>query len=257
MPTVEREGGQYPFLYLPETESTNLYLKNLLLEPDGVEEFTTVRAAFQTAGRGQQGNHWESERDKNLLFSVYLKPNFLLAKEQFLLLQAVSLAVKKFLDSYTHDIFIKWPNDIYWKDRKICGILIENSLQSDYIMESIAGIGININQTQFVSDAPNPISLKSITGEEYDLSLMLDEILLRIRKYHDLLKEGDWGDRETIVSEYKQALFRKDGFHLFNDGDCDFLARIYDVLPDGQLVLQTEEGDLRSFYFKQVRYVLV
>ena len=150
----------FPLVALDETASTNQYLSQLCNQlQESVAELTTVTAEFQTAGKGQRGNTWEAEEGKNLLFSFVLYPSFLEARRQFILSQIVSLAIKEELSRWSDEITIKWPNDIYWKDKKICGILIENDLSGHHIRRSIAGIGININQEVFNSDAPNPVSL--------------------------------------------------------------------------------------------------
>ena len=138
-----------PLIHISETNSTNSYLQTLCAKQQGVAAFTTVVADFQTSGRGQRGNSWESEPKKNLLFSFVLFPDFLEARRQFLISQIVSLAIKEELDSYADDFSIKWPNDIYWKDKKICGMLIENDLMGRNISQSISGIGINVNQEAF------------------------------------------------------------------------------------------------------------
>ena len=156
----------FPLVALDETASTNQYLSQLCNQlQESVAELTTVTAEFQTAGKGQRGNTWEAEEGKNLLFSFVLYPSFLEARRQFILSQIVSLAIKEELSRWSDEITIKWPNDIYWKDKKICGILIENDLSGHHIRRSIAGIGININQEVFNSDAPNPFSLKQIPGD--------------------------------------------------------------------------------------------
>ena len=151
-----------PLIHINETNSTNNYLQSLCSEQK-VEELTVVVADFQTSGRGQRGNSWESDPGKNLLFSTVIFPEFLEARRQFLISQIISLAIKEELDTYTTDISIKWPNDIYWKEKKICGMLIENDLMGRNISQSIIGIGININQEIFHSSAPNPVSLLQIT----------------------------------------------------------------------------------------------
>ena len=146
-------------MFVAKIDSTNSALCNMLQEqklPDGF----TLYTYHQTQGRGQRGNQWESEPNKNLLLSTLIKPKELPIEHNFLLSEVVALAVKKTLDQHCCDISIKWPNDIYWKDKKIAGILIENTWMGRFVNTCIAGIGININQTNFLSDAPNPISLK-------------------------------------------------------------------------------------------------
>ena len=184
----------YPLIALDETDSTNRYISQLCNElQESVAELTTVTAEFQTAGKGQRGNTWEAERGKNLLFSFVLYPTFLEARRQFILSQIVSLSIKEELDRWSDEITIKWPNDIYWRDKKICGILIENDLSGHFIGRSISGIGININQNEFHSDAPNPVSLKQITGQEHDRYEILSHILKRVQIYYNGLQTEDSG----------------------------------------------------------------
>ncbi|SBW04995.1 biotin--[acetyl-CoA-carboxylase] ligase [uncultured Dysgonomonas sp.] len=235
-----------------EIDSTNNYMKSLLLKQK-VKEGTIISADFQTGGRGQRGNGWMSENGKNLLFSIVLYPDAVKANEQFLISQVVSLAVADFLRKYADGITIKWPNDIYWREKKICGILIENAIEGDEIKESVCGIGVNLNQESFDSSLPNPVSLKQITGEYYEQSIMLEEVRELLFSYYEKLRRGEM---QIIAEEYRDSLFRKTGYHLFNDNTNDFIARIKNVASDGTLILQTESGDERRFAFKEVRYVL-
>lgn len=241
-----------PLIRVEETNSTNNYLQALCDERK-VEEFTTVAANFQTSGRGQRGNSWESEPGKNLLFSFVVFPEFLEARRQFLLSQIVSLAIKEELDNYVADISIKWPNDIYWREKKICGMLIENDLMGRYISQSIAGIGININQKAFYSPAPNPVSLRQITGKQYDILEILGNIMVRVQSYYKLLRDGD---TEKIATRYEKSLFRKEGMHRYRDANGEFLARILSVEPEGKLILEDEMQRKRGYMFKEVEYLL-
>ena len=245
---------KFPFhvVHLNETSSTNSYLQALCSQ-QAVEELTTVITDFQTAGRGQRGNSWESQIGKNLLFSFVLFPKFLEARRQFLISQIISLGIKDELDIYTTDISIKWPNDIYWKEKKICGMLIENDLMGRNINQSIAGIGININQEIFHSSAPNPVSLLQITGEEHDLFKILKNIMLRIQSYYSLLKKGD---TTSIACQYGESLFRREGMHQYKDANGEFLARIVCVEPEGRLILEDEKLTKRGYMFKEVEYLL-
>ncbi len=240
------------YIHLEEIDSTSNYLKKILSENE-VSEGTIVVADFQTGGRGQRGNSWESEKGQNLTFSILLKPDFVSANKQFIISQIIALAIKDVLDRYADGISIKWPNDIYWNNSKICGILIENSLIGNYIQQSIAGIGININQTEFRSDASNPISLSMVTGNSYNLHEILDKITNSILFYYQLAKDGNTFE---IVSLYKNALFRKNGYHFYNDGIEDFEAKINDIEPSGILVLEKPDGKIRKFAFKEIKYIL-
>ncbi|MEY8686493.1 biotin--[acetyl-CoA-carboxylase] ligase [Bacteroides sp. AN502(2024)] len=240
-----------PLIHISETNSTNSYLQSLCSKQK-VEELTVVVADFQTSGRGQRGNSWESAPGKNLLFSTVIFPEFLEARRQFLISQIVSLAIKEELDTYTTDISIKWPNDIYWKEKKICGILIENDLMGRNISQSIAGVGININQETFHSDAPNPVSLYQITGNQYDIFEVLRNIMIRIRSYYCQLQEND----TSFVAQYEKSLFRKKGMHRYKDASGEFLARIVCVEPEGRLILEDEMLNKRGYMFKEVEYLL-
>ncbi|WP_455587314.1 biotin--[acetyl-CoA-carboxylase] ligase [Bacteroides sp.] len=244
-----------PLIRVEETDSTNRYLSDLC-HKRCVGELTTVSAHYQTSGKGQRGNSWESEAGKNLMFSLVLYPSFLEARRQFILSQLISLSIKEELDTYTPDISIKWPNDIYWKDKKICGILIENDLTGTRIGRSIAGIGININQEKFLSPAPNPVSLKQITGQSYDCSLLLERIMTRVREYYTLLQTNEADAVTNISDRYARSLFRKEGFHPYVDDNGEFLARLVCVEPDGRLILEDQTGTKRAYLFKEVQYVL-
>lgn len=239
-------------IHISETNSTNNYLKELL-QTQNVDEGTVVWADFQSAGKGQRGNGWESEAGKNILFSIVLFPGFIKAGEQFILSQIVSLAVANCLQEYTEGISIKWPNDIYWNEKKICGILLENTILEDNIGHSVAGIGININQENFRSDAPNPVSLKQITNRDYNLEEILKTVVDNINMYYQQIKIGK---TDSLIKQYKESLFRKDGYHLYNDGISNFLARIQDVDSSGILILKTKEGEERHFAFKEVKYII-
>lgn len=242
----------FPLIQIPETDSTNNYLSRWSDQED-VAELTVVQTDFQTAGKGQRGNRWEAERGKNLLFSLVLYPTFLEARRQFILSQVVSLSIKEELEQWTDGISIKWPNDIYWKEKKICGILIENDLTGMHIGRSIAGVGLNINQEAFLSDAPNPVSLKQITGKEHDRALILAHIMQRIRAYYRALQQGE---TELIARRYLDALFRREGMHRYADANGVFIARTVGVEPDGHLLLEDEGGTIRRYVFKEVQHII-
>lgn len=237
---------------LQETISTNNYLREYLRK-ERLPEGSVVTAEYQSGGRGQTGNSWESEPGKNLLFSVVLYPDFMPANRQFLISQIASLAVKETLEHYTGHITIKWPNDIYQENKKICGMLIENDLTGSSIYCSVIGIGINLNQKVFISDAPNPVSLYQITGKESDKEEVLDCFLRIFYDYYlSLLQEKTIWIRER----YMKALYRIDGYHLYKDEKGMFNARILDVEPTGHLILQLEDGESRRYAFKEVSYLL-
>ena len=194
-------------LWLKETDSTNNHLRRLL-DKEQLPEGSLVVTDFQTAGKGQVGNSWESEAGMNLMFSILLYPDFIPANRQFLISQIASLSVKETLDAYTDFIQVKWPNDIYWKDRKICGMLIENDLSGQLLYCSIIGIGLNLNQSLFRSNAPNPISLTQITGKKYDREEVLNRFLRIFFQYYCLLLQEK---AEEVRIAYMQALYHGEG----------------------------------------------
>ena len=236
-------------IQLDETDSTSNQIKHLPLQ----KEMTVVTAEYQRAGRGQQGNSWESEKGTNLAFSILISPQTVTASHQFILSQAISLAILETLKGYHPDFRIKWPNDIYWHDLKLGGILIENELMGKHIDRCVIGIGLNINQHEFRSNAPNPVSLSQITGKEEDREEILSKLLGR---FHDLLGKIAQGHTEGIVQEYHANLYRNDGFYPYRDAQGKFMATIDHVEPLGPICLKDTEGKLRYYAFKEVKVVL-
>jgi len=232
--------------YIKRTNSTNDLLNEMSRQRDLPEGFV-VYTDFQHSGRGQQGNSWESEAGKNLLFSILLYPKQIPIQQQFIISQIVSIGIKKALDKYAGNISVKWPNDIYWNDEKLAGILIENSLQGANIRNSIVGIGLNVNQTSF-EKAPNPVSLKQTTGKSIARKRLLKEIKESI---FDIYR--NW-NAEQIHSEYRNMLYRNTGYFPYSAGNEKFEAKIIAIQPDGRLDLEDRAGKVRKFYFKEVRF---
>lgn len=236
-------------LFVDETDSTN----RLLREYKGEQGLMTVVSAdFQTAGRGQGSNSWESERGMNLLCSILLHPTNVPPARQFVLLEAAALAIRKTLCLYSPYFSIKWPNDIYYKDSKISGTLSECVIASSGIKNCIIGIGININQQRFVSDAPNPISLYHIIGRTTSRDEVLSQLLVAMEEYMGIAAEGRFDD---IHNEYSQALYRCNGMHRYRDNSGEFMARIETVKPNGHLILYKEDGTLGEYAFKEVSFI--
>ncbi len=238
-------------IHLKETSSTNQYLTECLRKQT-LKEGTVVFADFQTSGKGHAENHWESEAGKNLTFSVLLYPDFLEAQEQFFLSQLVSLALADVLKTIISGVSIKWPNDIYVDDKKIAGVLIENVLSGKHITSSVIGIGVNVNQTAFFSNAPNPVSIKNLTKKDENLTFLLNAFCGSIfARYTQLLQE----DRAGILTDYFSSLYRREGYHLYRADGVVFSAKVLTVLPSGQLVLEKKNGTKAQFEFKQLAYL--
>lgn len=242
------------YILVHSTASTNTYLSRMaMMLPSG----TVVHTPEQTAGRGQRGNVWESESGKNVLFSMLLKKPALPVSKQFCMSEAVSLAVSDVLLQYAEGFTVKWPNDIYHADRKVCGMLIEHSVMGASINHSIIGVGVNVNQTEFSPEIPNPVSLTMVTGQEVSVEDVLHKVCEAVERRcaFESYTESDYA---ALHAEYLSRLYRNDGMlHKFSlPCGTEFMASIADVEPTGMLVLKDEEGKLSSYAFKEVNYII-
>lgn len=237
---------------LASVDSTNNYAKELLTKGRPVEG-TIVLAHEQHSGRGQMGNIWKTEPRKNLTISVILYPDFLDADKQFFLNMAISLAVKDFCESVLADeIEIKWPNDIYYHDYKLGGILIENTISGTRISSSVVGIGINVNQQEFDPTLPNPISLFQISNQEYKIETLVDLLCSFIEKYYMQLRQLHFN---FLDKGYTVALYRYQQTHEFKKGEQIFRGEINGVAKDGKLIIHSNGKEMR-FAFKEVAFVI-
>ena len=241
---------EFKIEHIDETDSTNRWLSELSgVYPD---ENIVVVADYQTDGHGCGSNSWESERGKNLLFSLLLHPTWLKASQQYLLSMAISNAVWQTIERYgpVAPVSIKWPNDIYMGDHKVCGILIECRLQGDSIRECIVGVGLNVNQTLFRSDAPNPTSMALEFLGEFKRDILLGELLEAFRQ------QLEQTSAEDIRRLYRKRLYRRKGYHTYEDKEGRFEARLLTVEDDGRLVLRDRSRHTRRYAFKEVTYVI-
>jgi BirA family biotin operon repressor/biotin-[acetyl-CoA-carboxylase] ligase len=234
------------------TDSTNLHLKRML-QDIGLKDFTVLVAESQQKGRGQGSTQWTTEPGKNLTFSVLKRFYNLLAKDQFVVSMAVSLAIFKALNALLiPDLSIKWPNDILSGKRKLCGILIENTLKGSQLKHSIIGIGVNINQESFDS-LPNASSLTLLTGKIYDLDTLLDKILLQL---NEQLARIENSEITGIDKEYQQLLFRKDRSAIYMIEDRQVEGVIRGVNKEGRLLLEKGSQGVESYGYKEIAYCL-
>jgi BirA family biotin operon repressor/biotin-[acetyl-CoA-carboxylase] ligase len=257
-------------MYIKATHSTNTLLKELLAKGEWPEGERFLYTAFQTAGRGQAGNGWESEEGKNLLCSILLPPR----KDLFYLNVLVSVAVHQVIRSVLCQakpvctlsgeagLTIKWPNDIYYGDKKIAGILVENAILGSEVTYSIAGIGLNVNQTTFLSSAPNPVSLKQICGKETEIDALMQALMEEIEAVEAM-------DEAQVWAYYRDHLYRREGKWLFAEREVNltpsriltnhpkeaFEASIAGITEQGELVLHTAEGE-KKYHFKEIQFVL-
>ena len=246
---------------LPTVVSTNDFIREMIeaertgqvMSVHSLPGLTLVVADDQTAGRGQRGNTWETEKGKNLMFSLLCHPDFVKPAEQFILSQCMAVAIQEALSRYVSDVQVKWPNDIYVGDKKVSGTLIECDLQGKGISNCIIGVGINVNQTEFRSDAPNPTSLRLLTGQEHDREAILLEVIRGFQVYYEMVREGK---AEEVRRLYLSCLYRRKGFHRYSDVRGEFIAEIADVEPTGHLLLRFEGGREVRYELKEVRFIM-
>ncbi|TAH02630.1 MAG: biotin--[acetyl-CoA-carboxylase] ligase [Sphingobacteriales bacterium] len=241
----------YNLVKLLKVDSTNNYLKILLANTTPLPRGTVIMADEQFAGRGQVNQKWISQAGKNLTFSIYLAPHFLDAAQQFKLNQAITLGITDCLIKILgNNCKIKWPNDIYFNNDKIGGILIENTVRGQKISESVIGIGLNVNQTVFDEDLKNANSLTNILGVDFDLMTLLSEILLAIETRYFELEIAN-----NLDSLFISRLFRLNKLCQFNNGKQIFDAAIVGVSQTGLLILETDIGQ-QQYNLKEVELVL-
>lgn len=248
----------------PEIKSTNSWLLEQLANGETLADETVVWTSRQTAGRGQVGNVWEAEPDKNLSMSMLLHPTWLAPREQFVISEMTAIAVARTVGRYLpQGVSIKWPNDIYVGDEKIAGILIENRLQGTLFAHCVIGIGLNVNQERWVGNAPNPTSIKLKLGQEVSVEEVLDVLTQSLSEaWHTLKTSFERGlleeTRQQVHDAFQDMLYRKEGLYPYVDASTQeaFRARLQGVERTGQLCLETEGGDMRRYWFKEVKFVL-
>jgi BirA family biotin operon repressor/biotin-[acetyl-CoA-carboxylase] ligase len=232
-----------------ETPSTNSALAAMsATAPHGY----AILSRRQTAGRGQRGNSWEAAPGLNVTLSLLLRPTDIDAASQFTISEAVAIGVAETIAPLLpgKEVRLKWPNDVYVDNRKICGILIENSLSANKVDRSIAGIGLNVNQEEFLSDAPNPVSLRQLTGCTFDVEEIATRLCNNILAY---LQQS----AAELHSHYKTLLWRGEGMHLWtNANGRRFEACIADIATTGHLTLEEPDGTKSTYAFKEVSPVM-
>lgn len=238
-------------IHLDDVESTNLYAHKLLTKSKP-SEGTVISTYNQWGGRGQIGSKWLGQPHKNIAFSLILHPSFLAVQKQFLLNQAVSLAVTDLIRQYsTKKLQVKWPNDIYLNGKKLVGILIQATLSGSSFQSSIVGIGINVNQVDFAPDLPNPTSLKLEEGRDFDLESIIDNLCHCLESRYLQLRQNNW---QQIQATYLEQLYQKGELHpyFYPDGTA-FEGKIIGVSPIGKLLIETKRGT-EAFAMKEVLF---
>lgn len=239
--------------WLEEVDSTNNEALRRLADLDNM---SVIAAVHQTAGRGQRGNSWLTHAGENMTFSMVVKFGAgafppLEAADQFTITRAVTLGVADYLESEGICCSVKWPNDIYVKRKKICGMLIENTLSGRFISSSVIGIGLNVNQKEFPPQLVNPTSMTLVTGKEYDVPVELAKLCSHVRNRLANL-EG------CTMGEYVGKLFRYGTFneYVVCSTGVVIMAKITGVSKIGLLRIETEKGERLEFAFKEISYVI-
>lgn len=244
-------------IWLGEVDSTNSEARRHISD---IDNLSVVSALSQSQGRGQMGNTWSSAPGENLTFSIVMKPeglNAIRARDQFVLSEAAALTIVEFLSGHDIQAEIKWPNDIYVGNRKICGMLIENSLRGDTISHSIIGIGLNVNQRNFDVNLPNPTSMAILSGIGTDIRKALEEITDTFRSICETMLASSEG-RTRLHSLYLSRLWRLDEEHSYVETATGkaFTGTIKGVSPTGRLLIETADGSLKEFAFKEISYII-
>jgi len=249
---MTEQNNRYKTIHKSEIDSTNAYATKYMANNKAYNRVLIV-ADNQPEGRGQRTNKWESEANKNLTFSIIYEPTFIEACNQFLISEVISLGVCDYLSEYINEVSVKWPNDIYIKDKKVAGILIEHVIKGSVLSSSICGIGLNVNQEKFLSDAPNPISMKQSSGLDYDLDDELRKLINCIDKRYIQLEEAEF---EKLGDDYHGVMYRREGYHIFKEGLDEFEAKIVCVNELGQLILENREKEQKIYNFKEIAFVV-
>jgi BirA family biotin operon repressor/biotin-[acetyl-CoA-carboxylase] ligase len=239
-------------LFYKDLPSTNTTAASLI-KKDNLQEGTIVYTNHQSAGRGYSGNSWHSDDSKNLLISLILYPSFIKPKDEFIISMTISLGICDFLLRFVPGCAIKWPNDIYVKNDKIAGILIDGALAGNKIEYVIAGIGFNINQEKFPESLRNPVSLRMLTGKSHDLDGCLGLLASDLdKRYKQLIA----GDSEVIKREYLSKIYRRNAWGEFRDSNGIYTGKILTVHDDGQIVIERQDGTQSKYYFKETEFIL-
>lgn len=241
------------FIDIEETDSTNRYLAAIA---DDYPSMTMVSAVHQTAGRGQRGNGWEAAPGENITSSLLFRPKNIAPNAQFIISQATAMAVVRTLEHFGIHAMVKWPNDIYYGNYKICGILIENAINSSSVIQSIIGIGLNVNQIGFSPAVPNPVSMIHLLEHRVPLLEVRGVLADNLMRYMCLADSADGADE--IRMEYMNHLWRGDGkkhpFRNIATGNL-FNAVITGIDPAGPIELTTEHGEKLRYWFKEVAFL--
>lgn len=237
-------------IHYPQIDSTNAEAKRLIDRGDA-KHGTIISADYQTDGRGQYGRVWESDQAQNAILSIIIKPIDFLVKEQFLLNMSVSLALIDVLQDFGIEAQVKWPNDIYVSDNKVCGILIQNYLQGDIIQYSIIGIGLNVNQLSWPKEVPNPTSIAKELSRTVDVYEVVDVMTKAVMAQYNTIAH----DPQILRKTYQEHLYRRGEMSQFHIGDDRISGEIIGIDESGRLMV-AHEKTLKAYQHGEISMIL-
>ena len=242
--------------FIETTHSTNVTLRekalSYLQDWDKESYFYGIYTHEQTEGKGLGNNRWLSQSGQNILISFLFQPPITI-QNQFYFNQYFAIAIRDFLSKFIENPIIKWPNDIYVGNKKIAGILIEHSIQGDTLKYSIAGVGININQTFFEPEIPNPTSLSILTGKMFDISELIDQLVDSLNDQYQLIMNLNF---KKLEEEYLTHLFQYQTTARYMIQEQEMIGSIVGLSPIGQLLIQSATGELYTCNYKEVKFLL-
>ncbi|MFI3331696.1 MAG: biotin--[acetyl-CoA-carboxylase] ligase [Rikenellaceae bacterium] len=236
-----------PIYKFQELESTNSQAQDKRYSHGDI-----IWSLAQSKGRGQKGNKWDSAPGENLTFTLILEPENIKAREQFSLLEALALGVVDLLAEYQITAQVKWTNDIYVGDKKICGILIDNDVCGDNLSRSIVGIGLNVNQEKFSDWVPNPTSIKNLTAKENNLQQVLELLYEKLAQRYQMLEQGE---NQEIHKEYHKKMYLLNKWHEYTEANgTKIYGRILGTETNGELKIELQDGQIKGYMFKEISF---
>ena len=252
-----RKETKYAHIHLAETDSTNSYARReapRLSEKNPEHKIIIITAEKQTSGRGQRGTVWQSADGENLLMTIIVRPNALPINSCYALSVAAALALKKSMQQWGISTTLKWPNDLYYNDSKLAGILLETDCEGTNVTQAFIGIGLNINQTHFQEMSRRPTSMSIICGKKFKVNEIMHSIATNFIEIYATITRGDLNE---LFYEYEKSLMGYSTPQLYRDANGEFTATVEGVQRDGRIMLRCSCGELRNYYFKEIENVIL
>lgn len=243
---------QFTHIHLAETDSTNSYARReaqCLSKSHPDSEIFVITADKQTSGRGQRGTVWLSTEGENLLMTIVVRPTALAIDSCYALSVAAASALKESMQKFGIDTVLKWPNDLYCNNCKLAGILVESDCEGTNVTQAFIGIGLNVNQTRFEKMSRRPTSMTLATGKKFCVEDVMRTIMTSFIKRYTAVTGGNIHE---LFKEYEKSLMGYSVPMLYRDANGEFTATVDGVQHDGRIQLRCSDGELRSYYFKEV-----